>query len=348
MKKLLLLFVPIFLLSGHAYTQDADDSYHPILQPFTEDMHFEDSIWFNWGGSIIQGDDQRYYLFYSRWPRENGFLAWLTHSEIAVASSDTPAGPWNYEYTALQGRRGNYWDAVTAHNPKVKNFYGKYYLYYISTHSTLSDEQLLSTARGGYQHENWSGLRNMQRTGVAVSDRIRGPWKRADQPMVTPVEPLYTLTVNPAVVSMPDGRYLLMIKGDKFPEKGSPRIQAIGIGQSPTGPFEIQAEPAIADFDTEDASLWYDKTRRCFYACFHAHTHFGMITSSDGITWKKAQHYLFSPKGFKSVDGGTFTAERMERPSVFVNDKGVPLVFISSYRKGNTTGIFTIPMTKTE
>jgi len=25
-------------------------------------MHFEDSLWFNWGGSIIQGNDQQYYL----------------------------------------------------------------------------------------------------------------------------------------------------------------------------------------------------------------------------------------------------------------------------------------------
>jgi len=328
--------------------QDQDDSYRPTLQTFTEDNHFEDSLWFNWGGSIIQGEDQRYYLFYSRWPRENGFLAWLTHSEIAVASSDTPSGPWNYEYTALEGRRGNFWDAVTAHNPKIKRFDGTYYLYYISTRSVLNEEQLLATAEGGYQHKNWSGLRNNQRTGVAVSNSISGPWKRAEKPMVEPVEPLYTLTVNPAVTSMPDGRYLLMIKGDKFPEKGSPRIQAVGIGESPAGPFGIQPEPAIKDFDTEDASLWNDKTRKRFYACFHAHTHFGMITSTDGISWDKAKHYLFSPKGFKSTTDSTFTAERMERPSVYTNDHGLPLVFISSYRKGNTTGIFTIPMIVTE
>ncbi|MEA3476740.1 MAG: glycoside hydrolase family protein [Bacteroidota bacterium] len=348
MKKHLLNLIPILLLSTMASGQDEGDSYRPIFQAFTEDNHFEDSVWFNWGGSIIQGDDQLYYLFYSRWPRQYGFLAWLTHSEIAVASSGSPTGPWNYEYTALKGRRGDFWDAVTAHNPKIKRFGGTYYLYYSSTRSTLNEEQLLSAARGGYQHKYWAGLRNMQRTGVAVSDKIGGPWKRTDQPMVEPIEPLHTITVNPAVTSMPDGRYLLMVKGDKFPEKGSPRIQAVGIGETPSGPFEIQAKPAITDFDTEDASVWYDQTRRRFYACFHGHTHFGMITSTDGISWNKARQYLFSPKGFKSATGATFTAERMERPSVFTNDQGLPLVFISSYRKGNTTGIFTIPMIETE
>jgi hypothetical protein len=344
LKKLIYILAPLLLFSNIALSQDVDDTYCPILKPFIEDNHFEDSLWFNWGGSIIQDEDERYYLFYSRWPRRYGFLAWLTHSEIAVASSNTPSGPWNYEYTALEGRRGDYWDAVTAHNPKIKCFEDKYYLYYIATRSTLSEEELIATARGGYQHKHWSGLRNNQRTGVAVSERITGPWKRSVHPMVEPVEPLHTLTVNPAITSMPDGRYLLMIKGDKFPEKGSPRIQAVGIGRSPMGPFEIMPEPAIADFDTEDASLWYDLTRRRFYACFHAHTHFGMITSTDGISWDTARNYLFSAKDFKSAHGGSFTAERMERPSVFTNDQGVPLVFISSYRKGNTTGIFTIPL----
>ena len=344
MKKLVSLLIPLVFLSSPGSAQGDTDSYKPVLKPFIEDNHFTDSLWFNWGGSIIQGEDQRYYLFYSRWPRQYGFLAWLTHSEIAVASSDHPSGPWHYEYTALEGRRGEFWDAVTAHNPKIKKFGDSYYLYYISTQSTLSEEELLATAKGGYQHEHWSGLRNNQRTGVAVSDELRGPWKRSEKPMLEPVIPLHTLTVNPAVTVMPDGRYLLMIKGDKFPEKGSPRIQAIGIGSSPSGPFEILPQPAIADFDTEDASLWYDKQRQRYYACFHAHTHFGMITSLDGMTWTKARHYLFAPKGFESKSGQIFSAERMERPSVFTDDQGMPLVFISSYREGNVSGIFTIPM----
>ena len=104
----------------------------------------------------------------------------------------------------------------------------------------------------------------------------------------------------------------------------------------------------MVDFDTEDASVWYDKTRERYYAIFHAHTHFGMITSADGIHWEKACNYRFSGKGFTAADGSVFTAQRMERPSVWTDDQGIPQVFISSYRKshatGVTTGIFTIPM----
>lgn len=344
MKILLRVSMLLLVACGPASAKENSDTYKPVIRPFTPDNHFEDPDWFNWGGSIIQGEGEHYYLFYSRWPRQYGFLSWLTHSEIAVATSKTPSGPWQYKYTALTGRKGNHWDAVTAHNPKIKRFGDQYYLYYSSTRSSLTEQELQETAKGGYRHKNWKPLRNNQRAGVAVSNKLSGPWHRTDNPIVTPAPPVYTITVNPAVTQMPDGRFLMMIKGDKFPRSGSPRIQAIALSDTPTGPYQIQPKPAIHDFDTEDASIWYDRARKRYYANFHAHTYFGMITSTDGITWNKARYNSFSPKEFQAADGSVFTAERMERPSVFTNTNGIPQVFISSYRKGNTTGIFTIPM----
>lgn len=324
----------------------AADTYKPKLKPYTPQNHFTSKQYFNWGGSIVKGVDNQYYLFYSRWPRKNSFYAWLTHSQIAVATSKNPHGPWTYKYTALQGRRGNNWDAITAHNPKIKKFGNKYYLYYISTNISpnLTEQQLIDTAKVGYSHKNWPSLRNNQRTGVAIADKITGPWKRLDKPIINPSPPLHTLTVNPAITQKPDGNYLLMIKADKEPKKGSRRIQAIATSKTPVGPFKIHPKPAIRDFDTEDASIWFDKSKKQYYAIYHAHTHFGMITSADGLTWKKAKQNLFSPKSFTAKAGKPFKAQRMERPSVYTNDQGIPQVFISSYRKGNDTGIFTIPM----
>ncbi len=67
-------------------------------------------------------------MFYSRWKKEYGFLGWLTHSEVAHAVPKNPAGPWEYKETVLKGRGKGYRDAITAHNPKIKYFEGKYYL----------------------------------------------------------------------------------------------------------------------------------------------------------------------------------------------------------------------------
>ena len=112
---------PILLLTLLLAIQtQAADTYAPKLKPYAPQNQFTSKDYFNWGGSIIQGPTGRYHLFYSRWQKKHTFLAWLTHSEIAVATSKNPHGPWTYKYTALKGRSKNHWDAINAHNTQNK------------------------------------------------------------------------------------------------------------------------------------------------------------------------------------------------------------------------------------
>lgn len=47
-----------------------------------------------WCGSVIQGEDGRYHMFASRWPKTLPFHpGWGVASEIVRADSDTPRGP---------------------------------------------------------------------------------------------------------------------------------------------------------------------------------------------------------------------------------------------------------------
>lgn len=336
------------LLAASILASPADDTYRPKLKPFTPENCFVSEEWYNWGGSVIRGEDGRYRLYYSRFPKSIGFTSWLTHSEIAMAVSDSPTGPWKYEKTVLRGRGGKEWGAITAHNPKIKKFGERYYLYHISTHLEVTPEKLVEIGKVGYSHPQWMPLRNNQRTGVAVADSPDGPWSLPDAPCIEPADPVFKLTVNPAVVERPGGGFLMMIKGDKKAEGRSPRVQGIALAEKPEGPWSIQPELAIRDFDTEDASVWFDTTRERYYAIFHAHTHFGMITSEDGRSWEKAAAYPFAPKGFEAADGSVFSAARMERPAVLTDERGVPEVFISCYRQGDETGIFTIALEQEE
>jgi len=284
-----------------------------LARPLTQDSVFRASGYFCWGPNLIKGDDGRYYMAYSRWPSETGAGGWLTDSEIAVAVADRPEGPYEHVQTLLQGRGPGHWDELMAHNPKLKRFGDKYYLYYISSRQ--------GPTRG---HVRYS-----QRTGVTVADSILGPYERFDAPLVEPSPPIYNLSSNPGVTQMHDGRYLLITKGDiehhepsdSFPQ----RIQALGIADSPTGPFELLPEPAIADIDTEDASIWYDAEREVYYAVFHAHEYIGLITSDDGVHWHRAKHYEITRKALACEDGSVLQPGRMERPSVFIED-GVPRV----------------------
>lgn len=344
------LYLLLGLLTG---LQAAGQIQHPDtlffkdrILPITEDNILKTEGYYNWGASIIKEEDGKYHLFYSRWKKELSFYAWLTHSEIAHAISDHPAGPWKYVETVLQSRGAGHWDAITVHNPKIKKFNGKYYLYYVSTHLNKDDyteEELVETARVGYSHPNWAILRPNQRTGVAVSTSLNGPWIRSEEPLIEPSGPIVTLTVNPALTQGKDGRYYLVVKGDKPNETRFIRNQAVAISEAPDGPFEMQPEPVIDYLDTEDMSIWYDRKRDYYYGVFHAHSFIGMVASTDGTHWKKATEYALTPKKIRMADGSWLLPDRMERPFVYT-EEDEPLVLAVAVKKGDESYTVFLPI----
>ncbi len=329
--------------------QELDNSLNigQMITPLNDDNIFKTEGYFNWCSSIIKGDDGKYHLFYSRWPEEYTFHGWLTHSEVAHAISDFPSGPWQYKETVLKSHGKGHWDAITAHNPKIKYFEGKYYLYYISTNmgdQEYTEKELIETARVGYNHPYWKQyLRPNQRTGVAVSESINGPWERLEKPLIEPSGPITTLTVNPAIDKGSDRKYYLIVKGDKPNETRFIRNQAIAVSDSPIGPFEMQKKPVIDYLDTEDMSLWYDTKRASFYGVFHAHHFIGLVRSSDGINWEKADSYKIMSKEVSMINGDKLYPDRMERPFIFT-ENGQPKVLSLAVRKGNKSYIIFIPL----
>ena len=124
-----LFFTLLFGTSCLRAQEGSDDLFlRDRLEPVAQENIFKTDGYFNWGASIIKGEDGRYHMFYSRWKKEYTFLGWLTFSEVAHATAKDPAGPWKYRETVLTGRGKGHWDAITAHNPKIKFFEG----YYIS------------------------------------------------------------------------------------------------------------------------------------------------------------------------------------------------------------------------
>ena len=343
-----LLLFPIFFFFHSLFAQsEIDDLYlFDKIAAVSDDQIFKTEGYYNWGSSIIKGQDGKYHLFYSRWKKEYTFSGWLTFSEIAHAISDKPAGPWEYLETALTGRGKGHWDAITAHNPKIKYFEGKYYLYYISTHmgeQDYTEQDLIATHGKSLQDTNRRRLRENQRTGVAVANSIHGPWERMDQPLLEPTGPITTLTVNPAIDRGKDGKYYLVVKGDKPNETRFIRNQAIAISDNPMGLFELQNKAVIDDLDTEDMSIWYDRDRQRFYGVFHAHQYIGLITSEDGLNWEKATEYLLKNKKITHENGTVIMPDRMERPFIFV-ENGLPQVLSLAVKKGDESYTVFLPI----
>lgn len=76
--------------------------------------------WWVWCGSVVRGEDGRYHMFASRWPKWLPMHpGWLIRSEIVRAVSDTPEGPYTYAETVLPARGAEYWDGRSTHNPHI-------------------------------------------------------------------------------------------------------------------------------------------------------------------------------------------------------------------------------------
>lgn len=118
----------IFLLGGvqNATSQDIDDlDFSQMIQPVDTSTFIKDSQWYNWCNSVVQGEDGKYHLFYARFPKSKGFSSWLVYSEIVHAVGEKVSGPYRYYENVLHPRKDK-WDALNAHNVKIKRL-GNYY-----------------------------------------------------------------------------------------------------------------------------------------------------------------------------------------------------------------------------
>lgn len=314
-----------------------------------KDNIFTDPDFYQWCSSVIKGQDGKYHLFYSRWKRSYSFYAWLTNSTIAHAVADKPEGPYRYVNTVIDLEKEHYrpHEMITAHNPKIEYFDGKYYLYFCSTYMDrdISNKELIETGQTGYSHRNWQPLRVNQRTFVASSERIDGPFKIDKNPLLEPEGPIRTLVVNPAITQGTDNRYYLIVKGDKPGTTKFERNQAIAVSDYPDKGFKLLEKPVIQDWDTEDMSIWCDRKHSTYYACFHAHTYIGMMTSSNGTDWRKAKDFTIMKKRIDKEDGSSIFPERIERPFVFIEDN-TPKVLSVAVKKGDDAYIVFIPLKK--
>ena len=178
----------------------------------------------------------------------------------------------------------------------------------------------------GYSHPNWNEMRRSQRTFVATAESLDGEWKIQPDPILEPSGPIETLVVNPAITRGADGRYYLIVKGDKPGSAKFERNQAIAISDRPDGGFVLQPNAVIKDWDSEDMSMWCDEETKRLYAIFHAHTFIGLMTSEDGVNWEKAKDFKVMGKEIVRGDGlPNVLPTGIERPFVFVED-GKPRV----------------------
>lgn len=325
---------------------------------------------FVWGGSPIQIED-KYYLFFSAWesgPNIPQFSeSWLTNSKIGVAVSNTPDGNFQSLGIVLKGRNAagdsSAWDAQTAHNPLIKTFNGKYYLYYVSS----VDPGIQPTGSPGESLNKRNRLQQNQKIGVvefnSIEDLLAGNFTRSINPLLSPrtrvkpdnvlnpspvgtiAKPDNLIVVNPAVVFRPtDSKYLLFFKGNLY-DPNWRGVHGVAIGDSPTGPFST-TDKFVFDFEdgsgkkvsAEDPFVWYHRKDHCFYAVVKdfngkltgSEPGLALLQSTDGMDWNPAPSPIFMKKELILKDGTILKVDNLERPQILLDKNDDPIVLCAA------------------
>lgn len=311
---------------------------------------FEDASWNIWCGSMVKGDDGKYHLFYSRWPRETRHEGWISHSEIAHAVAEHPNGPYRYADVALAATDSLRWDGAMTHNPYIIKHEGKFYLYYIGT----KGKPLGIDERFKPYSMEWWKRRNTQRIGVAVSDSPFGPWKRMDNPLLSVSEDSTAFdamcVTNPAVCVGRDGKFVMLYKAvcKNGTYKGGKVRFSVAFSDTPTGPFVkthkliFQPVDERSSMVAEDPFVWYDKVNDKYYAIVRDVVNqftgnqggkLALMVSDDAIEWKPAKYPKVLPPVLTWSDGTTYDVMKhnVERPFVFFDEEGKPLLLFGAF-----------------
>ena len=359
MKSLVLPLLTLLLPMADAFsaetTKTTPDTTSPVpnvskwLQPLKESSIFSDPDYEVWCGSPVEDDNGKFHLFYSRWPRSEGHDAWVTHSEIARAVSDSPYGPFHHVEVVLPARDPKYWDGQCTHNPTVVRIGSKYYLYYMGNTGDREKTKGLN-----WQH------RNNQRIGVAVADKPEGPWTRFDKPLLDvspdPAAPDALALNNPSVTVRPDGGILMIYKAiaRKNPLPfGGPVVHLTATATDPLGPFTKRLRPVLTDprtnFPAEDPFIWHDGTRYLVIVkdmgghFTGVHPSLALFTSKDGLTdWAAAPQPLVTGPTLKRADGSPWTLKRLERPQLLFH-AGKPIaLYAAGTERGDSSDSFNV------
>lgn len=304
------------------------------LLPAKKDGGFQMPDHWIWCASGIRavnpGEDGRYHVFASRWPKALSMEGhWPTNSEIVHASADHPEGPYIFEDVAIPRRGPQYFDGMAAHNPCIRFFDGRYYLYYVATtfdFAPPTPEHPIVFEKSATESPLWRQAWETKRTGLAVADSVHGPWKRMDEPLLHPRPDRWDAMIisNPSIAIREDG-YTLMVYKSR-PTWDSPFALGFAHAPHPGGPFERVSDDPGFPFDCEDPSLWWEDGRfhviaKDFPGKLCGVKYGGVYASSvDGRKWELGQPPLAYTRTIAWNDGTTSTHGNVERASVMVEN----------------------------
>jgi hypothetical protein len=240
-----------------------------------------------WGTSPLIGDDGRVHLFVARWPCELKIdPGWRSHSEIAHYIGQGPEGPFIFSDIAIKGTGEDTWDRYGAHNPTIHKIGNRYVLLYIGNNDPRQPPHPSN-----------------QCIGMAVSESLYGPWKRAgkDGKILAPSEnqkywnhKSSNGVNNPALLQHPDGGFFLYFKSENAK-------MGLAVAEQLEGPYVQLPFPVTANEQRiEDGYAFMYEGK---FALFTTDNQ-GIIETGGGLLWTSDDgiHFWDCQQGFKRIN----------------------------------------------
>lgn len=298
--------------------------YNFMPAPVNGGFQMED--YWVWCGSVVQGEDSRFHMFASRWPKSLPMHpGWLVQSEIVRAVADQPEGPFTFQEVVLPARGAEYWDGRSTHNPHIVKHKDKYLLFYMGSTHPFPDP----IAGDGYdlQDPRCIVARANKRIGLAVANSVNGPWERRDVPIVSTRPGKFDsfLTSNPAPCVEEDGSVLLIYKARQYEGHGHGKM-TFGVARAPhyEGRYLVMSEEPLfpPDVHLEDPFIWrtedgYELIAKDMDGNLCGEKYGGVHASStDGMNWRIHPSLAYS-RNVSWDNGVTRTMGNLERPFLF-------------------------------
>jgi hypothetical protein len=292
--------------------RDKND-FREALKPVPKDAIFRMEGYYLWDPSVIQVKDT-YHLFMSRWPEAGGPSGWKK-SQVIRASSKSLFGPYKFEEVVLDAST-HPWAKQGIHNPKVTRVGNQFLLYHIGI--------------PGYS------------TGFAFADKIEGPWKPVEKPVIP--------TNNPALLIRKDGSAYAVGKFKPKPVKDGDVDDYMNAFESKNllGPYTLVKDTLNRlpyNFELEDPTIWWANNQYNI-VCLDWESKatgimkgFAYYTSKDGVNYKL---YSNIPVWHRNepvpiADGSELKVTRLERPQVYLNDSGAVQALLASAQPEDRT-----------
>ncbi|MEK3890078.1 glycoside hydrolase family protein [Bacillus sp. FSL K6-3431] len=304
--------------------------YERIL-PAPKDGGFRMEDYWIWCGSVIEGEDGRYHMFASRWPKYLPMHpGWLVACEVVRAVSDKPEGPYDFQEVVLSARGAQYWDGRSTHNPHITKYEDTYLLYYMG--STHPFEDVKPNEAFNLQDPRTIVARSNKRIGLATSKSINGPWVRSDDPILQTRPGKFDsfLVSNPAPCVNEDGSVLLIYKARTYVGNyHSDMMIGVAKAENPFGPYvPITDEPIFssADVHIEDPFIWksekgYEMIAKDMKGNLCGERHAGIhAVSVDGVCWEILPGVKSYSRKIKWDDGKIQTMGSLERPFILFKE----------------------------